>query len=380
MKKISVKKLLNILLVGAILLFAFIRIVEPTIVYIEQRHQTERHFYVHDNPIQLEEATRMVLEGKNPYIENYFGTPLENWRYIGEPNPALYHFVTLPFHFLFSAPFFLASEAFLGWFDQRFIYIFSFLLTIFLILKWPKKSIYAKLALLIILVANPWFRPFFIEGRNDIFVFGWIVLVVYLLERQKIKYSLVVLALATVSKQSAWFILPFYFAYLYFANNIPSFLMKIKVVVKQAIPFLVVVAIVVIPFLVWGFGSFIDDTLHYPAGTSEIGNYPIKGIGIQRNVLQLRLVDSPTDYWPFWVPELIVSLPLLLILLWLQKKNNTLGQMVFNFSMLLLAFWFFSRFFNTNYFGFIIMLFAFAIFLYRRSPISSSLAEEQSKK
>ncbi|MBU3965152.1 hypothetical protein KJ695_02430 [Patescibacteria group bacterium] len=345
-------------------------LIYSTLFVISQRHHTKPYLYVHDGVIQVEEAIKFLLEGKNPYTENYFETPLKNWGGLAElngVNPALYHLTYLPFNIIFSIPFFMASNLLLGWFDERFVYIFSFLLVIGAILKWPNKSSWAKLIFTILIVVNPFFQIYFIEGRNDIFVFSWIFLSIYFLNSGKINYSALTLAFAVTSKQTAWFLLPFYFCHLYYNEPVNfNFLEKVKDILKKTKLFFITTAIIIVPFLLWDFRSFIDDIIKYSSGTAT-NSYPISAesmkFGFQHLILRLGLVKSPFDYWPFWIPQFIFGLPLLYILLKMQKKNNSLGQIIFNYFLLLLTFWSFSRFFNNNYIGVLIILFAFAIFL-----------------
>lgn len=355
----------NILL-AIIFLAILVTVISATLLQIEKRSVTNPVFYVHDGVIQVEEAIKFVLKGKNPYTENYFNTPLENWGGLQEfngVNPALYHLVYLPFNIIFSIPFFLIGNFLLSWFDERFVYILSFLLTIILILKWKDKSLFQKLIFLIIFTFNPLFYSFFIEGRNDIFVFSWIVLAIYLLKLNKVGYSSMALAAAATSKQSSWFLLPFYFAYLYYNQSDKlAFLKKIKNVLKETKAFFITTLVIIAPFLLWNITSFIDDVIKYPNGTAYM-SFPIKGMGFQQFILESRVVNSAIDYWPFWIPELIFGLPILYILLKMQKRNNTLGQTIFSFSLLLMTFWFFSRFFNNNYVGFLSMLLLFAFFV-----------------
>lgn len=345
-----------------------------TISLINKRLHTAPYEFAHDGVIQTEEAVKMLLRGENPYTENYFNTPLAEWGDIGDPpitNPALYHLAYMPFSFIFSVPFFLAGNFFLGWFDERLVLIFSFLLVVALILKWPGKPFSTKTLFITALTMNPWFFFYFIEGRNDIFVLSWIILSIYFLQLEKFKQSSLALAFAVASKQTSWFLLPFYFAYLYY-NESPktAFSQKIKNIFLKTRVFFATAALIIVPFLIWDYNSFIDDIFRYSNGTAAY-SYPIGGgggsgslnLGFSQLVLKLHLVSSPSDYWPFWIPQAIVCLPLLYVLLKLQKKNNSLGQMVFNFSLLLTGFWSFARFFNNNYLGFLIILFLFAAFV-----------------
>jgi len=74
------------------------------------RHQAAPTYEVHDIIVQQEAAIRYFLQGKNPYVETYFNTPLEQWHYSDtEINPALFHFVMMPGYLLLSLPFRLLS-------------------------------------------------------------------------------------------------------------------------------------------------------------------------------------------------------------------------------------------------------------------------------
>lgn len=350
-------------------------VINGVFLEIHKRFALDPYIYIHDGAMQTEEAIKFILKGKNPYTENYFGTPLENrggFPELNNLNPALYHLVYLPFNIIFSIPFFLAGNFLLHWFDERLVYISIFLLFIALILKWPNKSLERKLAFLTFFTANPLFFIFFADGRNDIFVFFWIALTIYFLGLKKNNYSSLSLALAATSKHSSWLLLPFYFAYLYYQEKKELvFWEKIKNVAKKTYIFFVSAALIIVPFLIWDFNSFVDDTVKYPNGTAYM-SYPISGFGFSQMLLQSKLINSSVDYWPFWIIQMIFSLPLLYILLKMQKNINSLSQIIFNFSLLLMTFWLFSRFFNDNYIGFLIMLFLFALFLTKPVKITLS--------
>ena len=73
-----------------------------------------------------------MLQGRNPYVENYLSTPMAEWG-INEFRTALYHYPYLPWTFLSSAPFRVLSRAAIGWYDQRFVYLLLFALTLLLL-------------------------------------------------------------------------------------------------------------------------------------------------------------------------------------------------------------------------------------------------------
>ena len=100
----------------------FTTVVALSVFSILLRHVTGPASFCHDGGvIQTEEATKYVLAGENPYVEDYVDTPMAEWGI--EFRTALYHYPYLPWTFLFSAPFYLLSQAAIGWYDQRFVYL-----------------------------------------------------------------------------------------------------------------------------------------------------------------------------------------------------------------------------------------------------------------
>lgn len=346
-------------------LVAAILVSANTLFEIRTRFTSDPNL-VHDGAMQTEEAIKLLLKGKNPYTETYFGTPLEFrgiQRETNDINPALYHLVYLPFTIIFSIPFYAISTFLAGNFDERIVYLFIFISFIALILKWQDQSLRRKLIFLFLFTVNPAFFIFFNEGRNDIFVFFWIALALYFLEQKRYNLSSLALALAAAAKQTSWMLLPFYFAYLYYQETHGTLLPeKIKSILKKTYLFFLTAGLIIIPFLAWDANSFIDDTIKYTNGTAFM-SYPITGFGFAEMILKMGLVASPSDYWPFWIPQLIVGLPMLYVLLEKQKRNNTIPQILFNFSLFLMTYWLFSRFFNDNYIGFLLMVWGLALFL-----------------
>lgn len=363
-----------------LIIFTYLVIVGNAILI---RHQPGGDYLsVHDNPIQMEEAIKYLLNGKNPYVENYFGTGLELWgggniilrsQALVE-NPALHHFVSLPFHLFFSTPFHVISNFFFGWHDQRFVYIFSFILTLFFLCKITKKN-ENKLLLLILIAFNPLFLSDFVIGINDIFVFSWILAAIYFLTKNRINLSLIFMALACTSKHMAWFILPFYFWYIYLKNRDPqlNIIKNTLRTFKKTLIFFILVLIIIVPFLIWDFNSFINDVYQYPAGVLDT-SYPINGIGFSMMLWSTNLINSQTDYFPFWVIQISLCAPLVLYLMKIQKKNNSVSQIMANYGLLIFVFLFFSRFFNFNYIVFIAMVFITAYFM-----DSESLTDSRAK-
>ncbi|HMN31661.1 MAG TPA: hypothetical protein PKE45_26165, partial [Caldilineaceae bacterium] len=107
--------LLAVIVVTALLL--------PTVKLILLRQGSGPASYAHDGGVIQTEATiQYLLQGKNPYVEDYVDTPMAEWGF-SRYRTALYHYPYLPWTFLFSAPFKLMSQAVIGWYDQRWVYL-----------------------------------------------------------------------------------------------------------------------------------------------------------------------------------------------------------------------------------------------------------------
>jgi hypothetical protein len=343
-------------------------VVAQSVLLILLRQATGPASYTHDGGvIQTEEALKYVLAGKNPYIEDYVDTPMAEWGL--DYKTALYHYPYLPWTFLFSAPFCLVSQAALGWYDQRFVYLFLFVITLLLAPRLAQKWT-DKLGLVMVLGLNPIMGIDVIFGQNDSFVLFWIVLALWLLQlfREKgedrgwgARLSVVSFGLACASKPTAWFLAPFYFLYLLRGEDISPGNLWVSAIslLRKAIPLLVTLSVLVLPFAVWDWGALVDDVWGWASGAAEIP-YQIRGWGFANMVLALGLVESKLDYFPFWIPQLFICLPLLLFLLWKQIRTNTLGAMLYGYSALMLVFFYLSRFLNENYLGFILAFFALA--------------------
>ena len=338
----------------------FIAAVLPTGWNILQRHVEGPATHAHDGLIQTEAAIQFLLNGKNPYTENYVNTPMANFKG-GEPpftSAPLYHNAYLPFLFLSSIPFYQASQAILGWYDERFFYVLLYIGLLLLLPQLVQKQ-RDKLILLMAFGLNVLFTYFLADGRNDVVVMFGLVLTTVLLVHRQVAWSAVVLGLMVATKHSAWFFLPFYFVYLL---PDPVNLKTIRTTLLKISPLFIVAAIVLVPFLIWDAASFIDDTVSYIVGTSAT-SFPIKGWGLSTLLLTAGIIPSPESAFPFGILEAGVGLPLLVFLLARQRRENTLQQMWFGFALFSFGVQYVSRFFNDNYLVFILQSLVIASFL-----------------
>ena len=359
------------------LVFAIIAttVIAQSSYLIALRHVAGPASYTHDGGvIQTEEAMKFILQGKNPYVEDYTKTPMAEWGL--DLRTALYHFPYLPWTFIFSLPFYQAGIAILGWFDERMVYLLLFAVMLLMAARLSANRS-ARLALVMVLGLNPIMGSDVIFGQNDSFVLFWLVAALWAGGRNRPAVrglSPVFFALACASKPTAWFLAPFFL--LYWAGE--SFGLQAGItpaaafgrMLRRLAPFAIIFAIVVVPFVLWDPYNFYDDVWAWSAGTSPTA-YQIRGWGLSNFVLALNLVPSRVAYFPFWIPEALVSVPLVLILLRRQWLDNTLANIAWHGGVLLFAYAFASRFLNENYLGFIVGLLAVGVLMGDRSTSSA---------
>lgn len=345
------------LLFKQILLWCLIIVVigSAFISAIVVRHQTAPTYSVHDIILQQEAAIQFLLAGKNPYATTYFGTQLENWHYSAtEINPALYHFVMEPFYLLFALPFYFTSITLFGFFDGRMPLLFLFFTLLVLAARLVKNQ-EKRLLFLTLLAFNPAMLGYTLEGRSDIFMFTFLFASLFFLYNRRYIFSSILLALAFAVKQSAWPILPFYVAYLYFkTKSIPKVCMAI-------LPFLIALIPIVLPFFLWDAKAFIDSTILYLSGGAT-HSYPISGYGLGRILNNLGIVSDLHQYFPFHILQAVIGIPLFIALVRFLKQAPTVHKLIVIYGIFLFVFWYLSRYFNNSHLGYLSMIFIAAYF------------------
>jgi hypothetical protein len=113
--------------------------------------------------------------------------------------------------------------------------------------------------------------------------------------------------------------------------------------------------VVVGPWFAWSPDAMIDDVWRWSSGTAA-KPYQIRGWGLSNFVLAFQLVPDRLAFWPFWATEILFAAPMLLLTLWRQFRQNSLGLMLMGYVGLLFPFFYSSRFLNENYLGFLAAL------------------------
>ena len=234
-----------------------------------------------------------------------------------------------------------------------------------------------KLGVVMVIGLNPILASDVIFGQNDSFVLFWIVLAIWLLRLGETRgkawvgaLSAAALGLACASKPTAWFLVPFWALYLLRDEwgvdegrfrRMHEGKRWLGALTRRAWPLAVVFVLVVGPWFVWDPAAMLDDIWRWSAGTAD-APYQIRGWGLSNFVLAFNLVPDRLAYWPFWIPEILIITPVLAALLWRQTRHNTPGAVLYHYVLLLLAFFYVSRFLNENYLGYLLAVFALAYF------------------
>jgi hypothetical protein len=333
-----------------VMLAVTVTVLLPAVSMMVMRRSTSPEHYVQDGALQTELAIEFLLQGKNPYVEDYRDTPLAAWAWDSAEegtaeNPALDHNAYLPFTFLFSLPFYAILEHVAGWYDQRIVYVLLFFCTF-----WPLARHAAqrdtKLALLILFGLNFFSAPYTAWGGNDSLVMFCLVLSGYLLTRDRMGLSALCLGLACASKHTAWLFVPFFVTFVWIKTPSDAKLTALR----NICPVVIVPALLILPFVLWDAPAFVDDTLLYMSGQAAT-SYPIRGMGVGGLLLALGVIHDKNAYFPFTLLQAATCLPLLAFLLRRQISLNTVRQCWLGYGLLLLTFTFFSRFLNHSVLG-----------------------------
>ena len=345
-------------------------VVFPMVRLIALRHASGKPWtWVHDNVIQMEEAIKFLLAGKNPYVVSYVDTPLYFW----DPrNPALYHSVNLPLQFLLGVPFYVVAMHTIGWFDLRIVYLAIFVATCPLVYRLGRDRP-SSLALVMIFALDPFFTSTLVEGRNDIVVMALLVAALALWLDGRMRAAMTFVGLLCASKHTAFVMLPFVALALALEEGgagepwAAILRRRVPAALRRMWPAWLTIAILMLPFVVWDPVGLYRSVVAYPFGTAA-HSYPIRGdgYGISDWIVMLGLVATENDYFPFAWIQIAVTLPCLVATAAWQRRHPSLGAMLLAYALTLFAAQFTSRYFNQNHFGFILFVVALGALL--RSP------------
>jgi hypothetical protein len=259
-----------------------------------------------------------------------------------------------PFYLLFALPFYGISNIFFGYFDGRMPLIFLFAVTL-ITARFIVTNDFQRRLFIVLLAFNPAMLPYILEGRSDIFMYAFLILAFFLLEKKHYSLSSFWVALAFAVKQSAWPLFPLYIAYLYL--KVRNLRMIFRYLLIFALTFLVIVA----PFVLWDTNAFLQSTVFYLSG-SGIHSYPISGYGLGSLLLSLGLINDANSNYPFFLWQLAFCLPVFYLLYIYLRRNTSVSGLIFAYGILLFVFWYTSRYFHNSHVGFLTMIFVTSYF------------------
>lgn len=317
-----------------------------------QADVTDAYLRLHDGALQLELAVEHLAQGVNPYVATYDHPLMSIWDPAIGVNPATEHLIYLPGLLLVSLPFERLGTAVLGFYDQRLLYLLAFVLVVLLLPATVKQPTY-KLALIIGVALNPWLAQPVVWGMNDILVILCLLVMGLLLAKRHPLWAAAVLGLACTMKQSAWLFVPFFLLAVYLAARPEK---RWREVATAVALIALIMAVIIGPFALWNLPAFMDDTFAYASGTAVTLNYPIRGYTIGRLLVLFGQIQSDLDYYPFWLWQVVIGLPVLALCLYYQWRQRTIAAMFLAASLFIFTLGFVSRYFQDNYVGFVITL------------------------
>lgn len=327
---------------------ALVAVVLPSCVLVGLRLRTGPSTFVHDGCVAVEEAARMLLSGENPYAADFRETPMGQMPIFGDrPNPAWDHFVYYPALILITVPPYALSQAVLGWFDQRLLYLPLFLLCG--VLAWKlggdggDRSALAAASV----VMNPAFTFFVIQGRNDVVPLVCLLGGLLLLRHGRALAGGLSIGLGAATKQTLWLGVPFLAVHILQCSRRSG-------LVRSVSGALAVFLGAVVPFILWDWQAFKDDTIDYILGKSPT-SYPVTGVSLFAWLVRVGVM-SPGDAFPSMPLILLLGTPFLSWLAFRQWRRGSLGQVFWGTALFSALVLFLSRFFNDSYVAYLTVL------------------------
>lgn len=356
-------------------LFIVFMVVGPTIGNISlYRAGNEKDARTSDNVVQIDAAADFLAHGKNPYAETYYDTPLATL-YQGKiasnvVNPALEHLISLPGDLILTTVLHMAAVAAVGWFDVRILYLALFFITAAVAYRLGTDPA-SKLRSVLLVCCNPFLVAYLVEGRSDILPLTFLLIALLAMHRKRQVLAAAMFAVACGMKAFAWVLTPVFLVLLVARAPGGSWKERLR---RSIVPLAVctgVIAVQFLPFLLWNMHAFIDSTIRYPNGSTAV-SYLVSGNGLGYLLLKLGIIRTAHDYYPFWIFQATVLVPLLVIFIPRLVKRPNISLALFVSALMLFANQYVARYFFFNHLGLILSLaaagFGFRVIEQRKKP------------
>lgn len=308
---------------------------------------------IHDGAVLTQAATSAFLSGKNPYAISY-ESAFHDLNY--KPLGVVYnHYMYSPLMFILNIP---ANLIFSGWYARN-----EFLVTIvvFFIMSAVVSSLVIvreRMMFLVLFLFNPVFTPLAFYGANEAIILFFLTFSILMIHRAKWMLASVSLALATGTKLLVLPFVPLYFIYLY----IKLAKKQKRDFFRQAILYVLVTAIIYLPFLIWGPGDLVEDVIFYHL-RGGVEFHAIAGfLGIPSVLSSLKLIKVDSSF-PFYIFQILVVLGALPFIYRILRKSSGLSTLLATFVIYFSAIFVFSRIMQSSYIAFLSQVILFAAFL-----------------
>ncbi|HEY6781414.1 MAG TPA: hypothetical protein VI111_10690 [Thermoleophilaceae bacterium] len=331
-------------LTGPLLVLAvgLLLMLPSTLLQLGLRQSTERWFYTNDSTFQIELAGDLIRDGHDPYGHDFRGSGLERfYTRDGSVSPRVLRREVALDHYAYFPGTAITAVAW-GWlphpFDDYRLFILLCTLGGLVAALAFRGPLGWRVALGALLVCNPiavrsaWF------GQNDAPSLLLTVLAFALITRRRFGWAAASLAGAILLKQFALVALPFAALMLVHAGASRA---ELK---RAALSGGGVLALGILPFLLWDPVAFYEDTIKYGAGT-----YKIVGYGLSAMLVRAGVLADRDGSYPFALIALLTWVPLTIWLLLVQRRSAALWTGAVGFALSILWLMFIGRTFNNYY-------------------------------
>src|SRR5207253_1588032 len=206
-----------------------------------------------------------------------------------------------------------------------------------------------------LLLAALFLDPFFYlaQGRNDVLFLAPVLLGVLAWERDRPLLASLAFGAAAAFKPFAVFFLPLVALLLWRRSRAErwSTPRRLSVLAGLVLPGMVTI----VPFFLWNPTAYWADTVSFVSG-GDPHRYPIQGYGFSEILLLLRIIPSPSAYFPFSILQVLAALPALAFGIRRVVARPALATALCWATASLALFLFFSRFVNDNYLAALLFL------------------------
>jgi hypothetical protein len=255
----------------------------PLAVATYLRAQGDPGDHAQSEVIIVEEGADALFDGRDPYSEGYLGGPLSD-----RPLATQIHFPYMPLMLAFGVPRALVGHA--PWADARVWFTIVSVSIAVASLRQMRASAFARVRTFQVLFALPTGALLLATGGGDIPVLALLLAVFVLAQRGDAMGAGLVGGLALAMKQTSLLVLPFVALAMAAGSDRRRYLATAGLVGL----------VLSVPFAVWDFGAFVEDTILFPlnagqgesaAGTPTIGSLLLDLFPSQRSAITVMLIS-----------------------------------------------------------------------------------------